>query len=191
MKQGFSGKPGTLTPLLDKQGRPRYQRGLMWYRIPLFDFRADPDDPCTYTDKQENQYRPDNHFETDGGSIPPGLRAIPFAHLDPWNFPRAYPNHDGAYQYGGMYIRYSWEASFKFRLMTRKEVDGIMAEWLLYDDSNWWDRRVILNGLALGSWTVWNSSKATKQKCSRVKDHVDVYDAWGDLIEDNGGVKSC
>lgn len=187
--QGYSGRVGTLTPLIGDDGNPKYQSGLLWYRIPLFDFRADPDNPFSYTDRNGNEFRPDNHFETDGGSIPPTCSVIPFAHLDPLNFARAYTLHDGAYQYGGLYIRFAWECEFRFRLMTRIQVDGMLLDWLKYDDATWWDRRIICNGVALGSWTVWNGGKAVKQKCSRVADSIDVYNAWGDLIEDNHSKK--
>jgi hypothetical protein len=187
MKKGYSGKPGNLTPLLDARGRPLYSPGLLWYRTPLFDFRADPVDPATFTDAAGTQFRPDNHFKTDGGSIPPATRVIPFAHLDPWNFPRGYPLHDGGYQYGGLYMKFAGEAEFRFRLMTRKQVDAAMADWLKYDGATWWDRRVILNGIALGSWTVWNSKKAAKQRAERKRAKIDVYSMAGVLIEDNGG----
>jgi hypothetical protein len=109
--------------------------------------------------------------------------------MDPWNFPRAYPNHDGGWQYGGMYIKYFGEQTFKFRIMTRKQIDTMMLDWLRYDDANWWDRRVILNGIALGGWTVWGKDKEIQQKVCRVRDHVNVYNSWGDLVEDNGGKK--
>jgi len=185
MKQGYSGKLGRLTPLLDKDGHPLYKSGLLWYRTPLFDFKANRGNPCVYTDAYGTQYMPDHHFDTDGGSIPPSTRIIPFAHLDPWNFPRAYPLHDGAYQYGGLYIKYADETTFKFRPMTRKQVDEALGDWLYYDDATWWDRRVILNGVALGSWTVWGDGKAVLQKVERVKGKIDVYDRSGFIIENN------
>jgi len=189
MKQGYSGSIGTLTPLYDKNGKPMYSRGLVWYRSPLFDYRADPQQPFVYTDKAGTQYMPDNHFETDGGSIPPVTRVIPFANLDPLNFPRAYINHDGAYQYGGMYMRFKGETEFKFRLMTRKQCDGMMPDWLYYDGANWWTRRIVCTGLAAGSWTVWGSDKHIKQKCNRVKSKINVYDRSGNLIENNNGIQ--
>ena len=191
MKQGFSGNVGTLTPLYDKKGKQLYKKGLLWYHSPLFDFRADPVNPFFYTAKDGTQYMPDNHFETDGGSIPPSTRAVPFAQMDPLIFTRSYVCHDCPYEYGGMYIRYKGETEFKFRLMTRKQTDALMLDWLKYDGANWWTRRVILNGIALGSWTLWpddpKSSKAVKQKCNRVKAKINVYDRAGNLIEDNGG----
>jgi len=185
IKQGFSGAVGTLTPLLDAKGLPKYNKGLVWYRIPLFDYQENPGYPLIYTDTQGNQYSLDRHFETDGGSIPSLCQTIPFANLNPFNFPRAYLFHDSAYQYGGLYIKYAGETGFKFRLMTRKETDGSMPDWLYYDGANWWTRRVICTGLATGSWTVWNSKKSAKQKASRKKDGVSVYDVRGNLIEDN------
>jgi hypothetical protein len=188
MKQGFSGKLGTLTPLYDAQGRQRFKSGLLWYRTPLFDFQADLTDPCTYTDAAGIQYRPDNHFETDGGSIPPCCRVMPFAHLDPLVFMRAYTPHDGGYQYGGLYIKYVGETEFKFRLMTRQHLDGMMPDWLYYDNATWYDRRVICTGIAIGSRYVWGSDKHVAQQCSRTADRIDVYDRAGNMIEDNGGV---
>lgn len=193
MKQGFSGNVGTLTPLYGKDGKPLYNKGLLWYRSPLFDFRAHPKNPFVYTAADGTQYKPDNHYQTDGGSIPPSTRVIPFANLDPLNFPRAYLCHDCPYEYGGMYIKYPLETEFKFRLMTRRQTDAMMPDWLYYDGANWWTRRVICTGIAAGSWPLWpdgpNTSKAVKQKCNRVKAKIDVYDSWGDLIEDNGGRK--
>jgi len=111
--------------------------------------------------------------------------------MDPLIFTRSYVCHDCPYEYGGMYIRYKGETEFKFRLMTRKQTDALMLDWLKYDGANWWTRRVILNGIALGSWTIWpddpKSAKAVKQKCNRVKAKINVYDRAGNLIEDNGG----
>lgn len=185
IKQGFSGNIGTLTPLLDKEGKPKHNSGLLWTRIPLFDYLADKNNPFIYTDKEGIQYMTDWHFETDGGSVPPSCQIIPFAHLNPLNFPRAYLLHDGLYQYGGLYVRYPFEPVFKFRLFNRMFADKSMSNWLYFDDANWWTRRVILNGLALGSWTIWNDKKAEKQKRERKKSRIDVYSNYGELLEKN------
>lgn len=189
MKQGFSGNIGTLTPLLDENGYPKHNSGLLWTRIPLFNYKADENKPFIYTDKNGIQYMPDNHFETDGGSIPPACQIIPFAHLNPLNFPRAFLMHDGLYQYGGLYVKYPAETDFKFRLFDRKFADTSIADWLYYDDANWWTRRVICTGLAAGSWTVWGESKPKKQLEERKKENIDVYNVLGDLVEDNSGKK--
>lgn len=66
---GFSGQIGSLFPLLDEKGFPRYESRL-WFRIPLFEYAyAIPE--LIYTDKDGVQYELDRHFQTDGGSIPP------------------------------------------------------------------------------------------------------------------------
>lgn len=190
IKQGFTGSIGTLTPLYDKDGHPKYNSGLLWTRIPLFDFRADAQTPFIYTDKFGTQYMPDSHFETDGGSVPPVCQIIPFAHLNPLNFPKAYIMHDGIFQFRGLYVKYQNETTFKFRLFDLKFANDSMADWLHCDDCNWWTRRIVLNGLVLGSWTIWNSKKAKKQLNERKKARIDVYDKEGNLIEDNGGIKN-
>lgn len=185
IKQGFSGNIGSLIPLLDKNGKPLYKSGWLWARIPLFDYRVDKKNPLVYTDKEGTQYSLKYHIQTDGGSIPPLCQIIPFAHLNPLNFPRAYMFHDQTYQYGGIFVRYYNEETFKFRLFTRTETDGFMPDWLYYDGANWFDRRAICTGLAAGSWTVWGDSKHIDQKVARVADGIDVYDRAGNLIEKN------
>jgi hypothetical protein len=189
--QGFTGYSGTLTPLYDKDGKQRYNRAWLWYHVPLFDYKAHRTKPFYYTDADGTCYMPDNHFETDGGSIPPACRAIPFAQLDPLIFVRSYVSHDCPYQYGGMYIRFKGETEFMFRLMTRRETDALMCGWLQHDGANLLTRRVVLNGIAIGSWTLWpdgpDTAKAKKQKANRAKAHINVYDRAGNLIEDNGG----
>jgi hypothetical protein len=183
--QGYTGKVGTLTPLYGDDGLPKYQSGLLWYRIPLFDYRADRNRPFAYESKGGTQYMADNHFETDGGSIPPCTRVIPFAHLDPLNFPRAYVLHDSAFQYGGLYIRYPGEVSFKFRLVTREFANTEMRDWLYFDGANAYTRSVICAGINAAFWTRWDAAKKAKQRQYRAKAKIDVYDKDGFLSEIN------
>lgn len=84
-------------------------------------------------------------------------------------------------------MRFKGELDFKFRLMTRQQTDEALEDWLRYDGATWWDRRVILTGVAAGSWTVWNSKKAAKQRAERKRAKIDVYSMAGILTEDNGG----
>jgi hypothetical protein len=182
--KGFVGSIGNLTPLLDKKGFPKYNK-ILWHRIPLFDY-SQVEPILTYTDKYGTQYQMDNHFETDGGSIPPMLRLIPFAHLDPFNFPRGYLYHDCGYQYGGLYIKYAGETEFKFRLMTREQVDDMLDDILPLDGATRYDVNVISAGVSIGSRFIWDSKKKPiKQHKERVKNKIKVYDRDGKLIEDN------
>lgn len=186
IKQGFSGKIGSLVPLLDSNGKPKYNSGLLWARIPLFDYVENDKDPLSYTCKNGDHFELLEAFSTDGGSIPPVCQIIPFAHLNPFNFARAYLFHDQIYQLGGTWVRYFGETELKFRLFTRSETDGYLREWLYYDGATWWDRQVIMSGVNVGSWTIWNSKKSAKQKAEREKAKINVYDRKGNLVEDNG-----
>ena len=183
MKNGFAGTIGNLIPLLDENGEPKFS-SFLWYRVPLFDYTsADEDLVFNFNGVQ---YTMDRHFDTDGGSIPPVLRIIPFAHLNPFNFPRAYFFHDCAYQYGGLYIKYENDEKPLFRLMTRKQVDILLKELLPYDGATWYDRFIINTGIYLGSWAVWNTvRKPALQKEQRKLNKIDVYSEEGELIESN------
>jgi hypothetical protein len=183
--EGFNGVIGSLTPILDENGHQKYNTGMLWYRITLFDYTTGKD-KLTFKDKKGVEYRLDNHFETDGGSIPPCLRLLPFAHLDPFNFTRTYLYHDCAYQFGGLYIKYPGEEKFKFRLMTRKEANDLLATTLKYDNATWFDRTIINTGLKAGSMFVWDTKrKPKKQKEQRRINKISVYDKNGYLIEYN------
>jgi hypothetical protein len=183
-KAYFKGLVGSLTPLIGEEGLPKYNK-ILWHRIPLFDYNYTTPE-LIYFDKDFIQYEMDHHFETDGGSIPPGLRLIPLAHLDPFNFPRAYLYHDCGYQYGGRYIKYLGETDFKFRLLTRKQVDDMLDDMLPLDGATRYDVNVISAGVSIGSRFVWDSKKKPLlQREERRKAKIKVYDRDGNLIEDN------
>lgn len=161
-----------------------YKR-FIWYRVPLFDYTADIP-PLIYTDAEDVEYQLDSHFSTDGGSIPLVVRILPFAHLDPFNFPRSYLFHDCGYQYGGLYIRYPGEKEFKFRLLTKKQVDDLLKDLLSLENSTKYDRLVIMTGINIGSRFVWDKTKKPlKQKEERIKNNIKVYNRDGNLAEDN------
>jgi len=188
MSIGFIGSIGTLTPLLDDKGNPKYTKQF-WHRIPLFDYKCVLPKLAFY-DRDTIGYELDDHFETDGGSIPPSLRLIPFAHLDPFNFTRSYLFHDCGFLYGGLYIEYPREMKFKFRLMTRKQVDKLLKEMLPFDKATLYDTFMIYLGVVIGSMFIWDKTKKPLiQKDERIKNKIDVYDKDGKLIEDNGGRK--
>ena len=179
----FEGNIGTLIPLIDDNGLPKYN-SFLWHRIPLFDYQ-NISPALTFIDDDGIQYQMDNHFETDGGSIPPSLRLIPFAHLDPFNFPRAYLFHDCAYQYGGLYIKYLKEEKFLFRLMTHKQVDVMLEKLLKLDNATAYDRFIITRGVAIGSPFIWDEkNKPLKQKEERRNNGIVVYDVKGNIIKE-------
>lgn len=183
--EGFNGVIGNLKPVLDDEGNQKYNTGMLWYRISLFDYTNDKD-KLVFKSADGVEYQMDDHFETDGGSIPPCLRLLPFAHLDPFNFTRSYLYHDCAYQFGGLYIKYPGEDKFKFRLMTRKEANKLLSTTLKYDNATKFDRFIINTGIKAGSTFVWDSKrKPIKQREQRKLNKISVYDKNGYLIEYN------
>lgn len=180
----FVGQIGNLTPLIDVNGKPMYNK-LLWHRIPLFEYR-NVEPKVTYIDNADIQYQMDNHFCTDGGSIPPTLRLIPLAHLDPFNFPRSYLFHDCGYQYGGLYIKYPGENEFKFRLISHKEIDNMLLSTLNIEDATKYDIFIISLGVKVGSPFIWDEKKKPLlQREERRKNKINVYDKNGVIIEQN------
>jgi hypothetical protein len=181
----FSGQIGGLTPLMDDKNHPKYSKAL-WYRVPLFDYRWQQNLPdLVYTDVNGVKYQLDRHFETDGGSIPPVVRWLPFVHLDPWNFPRSYLFHDCTYQYGGIYIKYPDDDIFKFRLRTRDQTDKILGDMLPLDGATNSDHHTIMSGIWLGSRFVWDDKKPLAQKQARKDGGVVVYDEDGNITDES------
>ena len=189
MKSFFSGQIGGLTPIMDENNLPKYSDH-WFYHIPLFEYRSQqvlPD--LIYTDKNGTLYQLDRHFFTDGGSVPPSVRWMPFAHLDPWNFPRAYLFHDCTYNFGGIYIKYPNDDVFKFRLRTRGETDALLSDMLFLDGATNIDERTIMSGIWIGSRFVWDSKKPELQKKARKDSKVVVYDKNGNVIDESEIVK--
>ena len=189
MKSFFSGQIGSLTPIMGDNNMPKYSDNL-FYHIPLFEYRSQqvlPD--LIYTDKNGTLYQLDRHFFTDGGSVPPSVRWMPFAHLDPWNFPRAYLFHDCTYNFGGIYIKYPNDDVFKFRLRTRGETDALLSDMLLLDGATNIDQRTIMSGIWIGSRFVWDSKKPELQKKARKDSGIVAYDKNGNVIDESEIVK--
>ena len=181
---GFSGQIGGLTPLMDENNLPKFNKEL-YYRIPLFEYRYQQVvSDMVYTDENGVQYQCDRHFLTDGGSIPPFVRLTPGVHLDPWNFPRAYLFHDCTYQLGGSYIKYPNEDIFRFRFRTRKETDDLLSVMLYFDGATKTDVKTVDFGIWIGSRYVWDDiKKPIAQKQARKDGWVIVYDKEGNIVE--------
>ena len=158
----FSGY-GELRPALDANGRVKVKRwGLLW-KVPIFEFTNSPFCPLTFHDTDGSDWQPDNHFETDGGSIPPPLWDMPFVQLGPWNSPRAFPLHDSIFKYGGAY------RNGVFVLLTRQQGDGILRRAVLADTGSKASANAIRAGTWIGSRFVWN---AEKQAAARARDGI-------------------
>jgi len=141
---------GDLQPALDAQGRVLFKRwGLLW-KVPLFEFTNSPIAPLTFCDADGSDWQPDNHFVTDGGSIPPPLWDMPFLSLGPWNSPRAFPLHDSIFTYGGAY------RGGKFYRISRDHADGILRRAVLADTGSKASAAAVRIGVWVGSRFVWD-----------------------------------
>jgi hypothetical protein len=151
---------GTMRPLIDpKTGKPvKKQWGYFW-KVPMFAFRSDPRYPLTFWDNDGTGYQPDRHFTTDGGSVPPPLWLVPG--LDPWQMPRAYPFHDSAFRYGGLYVKTvsRSELGFQFKLMSRQECNALLGRMAPAEGMSGFDTCKILLGLRIGSRWCWDEKQ--------------------------------
>lgn len=160
----------TMQPVIDpRTGMPKYRRVLVVYKIPLFEFTQNAEDPLTYVAHNGLTCRPQPHLTTDGGTIPRFLWAVPFIRLGPWDFPRAYPFHDSGFTYGGLYVK---EADgFRFKLLSRNRLNVLLGEMIRSDGGSSVDEGTVEFGLKLGSWSTWDPDQ---QKRNRERDGVVV-----------------
>lgn len=158
---------GTLTPLL-KDGKP-VKKHWLWWKVSLFTFTNDLNDPLIFHDENGDQYQPDNHFTTDGGSTPPPLWGSGLFQLSPWAFPRAYPFHDSGFQYGGLYVKRPGELIFVFTQLSRDKMNALLCRMVRPDGGNVRDHTAIRYGLALGSRFCWDPNAQAE---NRLKDNI-------------------
>lgn len=122
-------------------------------------------------------------ISTDGGSIPKILQAIPW--FEPRRFMRAYPNHDGIFQRGYVYIcrrtdplvfvKTEVDQAFADELLRRM----IIAEGYLLEEANpqwsafqrWRNAKriqtvstVVYGGLRVGGFVAWNKYRKEGRK---------------------------
>jgi hypothetical protein len=162
---------GETTPLIGPDGKPASRRWGMVWRVPLFEFRNDRKFPLTFHDYDGTAYQPDNHFTTDGGSVPPLLWNVPFLRFDPQAFPRAYPLHDSAFHYGGLYVRKPGRKQFRFAPLERAFCDGLLRRMVVADGAGRINAGAIRFGVWCGSRWAWDEQA---QAAAREKDGVKV-----------------
>ena len=107
-------------------------------------------------------------------------------YLDSWNFPCSYLYHDCGFQYGGLYIRYPGETTFKFRLMTCDQVNDTLEATLPFEGATRYDKFAITAAVRAASpWTWDKKTRPIRQREERRLGGVKVYDKGGNLIENN------
>lgn len=145
------------------------KRHWLWWHVPIFEFTNDPVAPLTFYAKDDDEefptcYQPDRHYITDGGSTPPPTWGFGFIQLSPFAFRRPYLFHDGAFQYGGLYIKRPHETEFHFRLMTMGKVNALLGRMLKADRATPLDIGAISLGLAIGSPFTWHPDRQAQAR---------------------------
>lgn len=158
----FSGH-GHLEPLLDEKGRPRKQRWGLFWKIPLYEF-TNSKPPLTFHDFDGTNYQPDNHFPTNGGSIPPFMWGMPFIQLNPMAFTRAYPMHDCLFTYGGLYVRKHGDKHYHFQAIPRVFGDGLLRRMTVADGAGVVDAAAIRFGVLIGSRFAWDEEAQARNR---------------------------
>ena len=160
----FTGS-GRMDRLYGAGGKAQFKRWGWCWSVPLFEFRQGRP-PLTFHDADGTCYQPDNHFVSDGGSIPPPLWGIPGLRLNPMAWTRSYPIHDSLFQYGGAYVRSRGEGRYAFRLLARTFADGLLRRMVTAEGASRFDAGAIRAGVWLGSWLAWDE-KAQAQARER------------------------
>jgi hypothetical protein len=144
--------------------RPRGSKrwGLLW-TVPLFEFKTGTP-KLTFHDSDGTQYQPDNHFLSDGGSIPPPLWSLPFLRMDPLAFPRSYGLHDSAFRYGGLYTRRPGDRLFHFEYMDRTQCDDLLRRMVAAEGARFATRTAIRAGVAIGSFWCWDEKQQERNR---------------------------
>ena len=160
----FTGS-GRMDRLYGPDGKAQFKRWGWFWKVPLFEFRQGKP-PLTFHDYDGSNYQPDNHFISDGGSIPPPLWGLPFFTLNPMAGPKSYPPHDSAFKYRGLYVRRRGEAFYRFRLLPRKFLNDLLKRMIEAEGGTTVERGSVRLGVGLGSWLAWDE-KAQAQARER------------------------
>lgn len=126
-----------------------YTRTCGLWSTDIWDYRAHRLFPLTFVDVTGNEWRPDNHFASDFGSIPPFLNGFPS--LTRTRFLGPYLLHDSARRYGGLWHRAMGQESFSFVALTMLDGDRMLRDMVGAWGGNAAQRAMIYRGVRIGS----------------------------------------
>ena len=106
-----------------------------------------------YYDKEKWMIIAEDGFITNYGTIPRILRPI----FDPTCY-NSYVIHDASYAIQMLYSPLFDE----YKLMTRKQADLALIEWLAYEWAWFYERLFIYIGVRIGGWMAWNFWEKTR-----------------------------
>jgi hypothetical protein len=128
------------------------RRPAHWWSRTVFDFRLNPVMPLTwYCGTIEAQ--PDQHFVTDGGSIPKLVQIIPA--FDSMRYARPYAFHDSAYKNHCWYERRPGDINCRKRTLTRTEADEWLCRMLMADGATLATAQTVYRAVRMFGWACW------------------------------------
>jgi hypothetical protein len=127
--------------------------GLLW-RVTRYTYTADAKDPLTYWDGS-GYWRPDNHFRSDGASIPPPLQGLPgYGHDD---FVDGY-FHDSAYAHAGLWRSEHLTGPWYFVPFNQRQSDQMLYHVGIADGARWTtqaNKYAALRAFGGAAWREW------------------------------------
>lgn len=92
----------------------------------IYRYHADEANPLTLVLADGTEYQPNRTFETDMGSIPLLLQAIPGGWYQKDRLLPAYILHDDGYGHGGLFVRRPGATEFTFEPMGKDKIDALL-----------------------------------------------------------------
>lgn len=109
----------------------------------LYEVRMDKLAPLTYTDEEGTEYRSNDVFETDFGTLPLVVQPV----LPKDRFLLSYLLHDSACVNGGLFKKRPGEFKFTFVRMGRRERDNLLYSMILAEGGNVTQRLAVYVGV--------------------------------------------
>jgi len=123
--------------------------GFLW-KVDEWVYYANAERPLTYIAPDKTEMQPNKKFNTDFGSIPPPLMAMPS--LSRTRFLHSYLFHDSGCRQGGLYVRpVGSTGPFVFQQITRDQMDTWLWTWVGAQGGNAWQRMNIYAGVRIGA----------------------------------------
>jgi len=146
----------------------RTERYLGIFPEVIFDFSLATMAPLTFVHPAGHRIRPDQHFETNKGSIP--IVARPFIPKD--RFERSFFFHDSGYIHHGLWIQKKNGYPFHFREMTRKQVDELLRMMVRAEGAGPVQACTIYTGVRAGGWYGWGQGHEREKARKKERDRV-------------------
>lgn len=142
-------------------------------RTGIYEYTADAERPLTMVLADGTEIQPDKHFETDMGSVPLRIQALPGGLFQKDRWLAAYILHDSGYSHGGLWVRRPGEGAFHFEPMTKAQVDDLLRTGILILGGPSWNANVIhwaVDEFGTGIW----SHREPARVAWKMKNHMDA-----------------